>query len=198
MYIFMERLEKLSDSHTVKNLLYKVRHGLRREQSLWARDKFLKVGDLDKFLKSHLESELCNFEKLNKDNAEWYGQLITDNVFNFIKEHTTMLAPKRIGNKLYCTAFPCDMQNYIEATDFKMKRYYACHCPFARESILTDKTVSDTLCNCSLGHVMNFIEAFLDRSLTGRVVSSVLGGSLLCEYEIDIPDDIMAEYVNIK
>ena len=52
-----------------------------------------------------------------------------------------------------------------------------------------------TLCNCSLGHVMNFIEAFLGRSLRGRVIRSVLSGDLTCEYEIAIPDDIIAEYV---
>lgn len=42
---------------------------------------------------------------------------------------------------------------------------------------------------------MNFIEAFLGRSLRGRVIRSVLSGDLTCEYEIAIPDDIIAEYV---
>ncbi len=42
---------------------------------------------------------------------------------------------------------------------------------------------------------MNFAEAFLDRELEGRVVRSVLNGDLTCEYETEIPDDIMQKYV---
>lgn len=76
-----------------------------------------------------------------------------------------------------------------------MKRYHACHCPFAKESILSENVVSSALCNCSLGHVMNFAEAFMDRELRGKVVHSVLNGDLICEYEIEIPDDIMQKYV---
>ena len=92
-------------------------------------------------------------------------------------------------------AFPCNMSEYLKATDDTMRRYHACHCPFAKASLLSDAPVSPTLCNCSLGHVMNFIEAFLGRSLRGRVIRSVLSGDLTCEYEIAIPDDIIAEYV---
>lgn len=106
-----------------------------------------------------------------------------------------MLAPVRIGKKLRCMAFPCNMSEYLKATDDTMRRYHACHCPFAKASLLSDAPVSPTLCNCSLGHVMNFIEAFLGRSLRGRVIRSVLSGDLTCEYEIAIPDDIIAEYV---
>lgn len=42
---------------------------------------------------------------------------------------------------------------------------------------------------------MNFTEAFMGRELEGKVVHSVLNGDLTCEYEIEIPDDIMQKYV---
>ena len=60
---------------------------------------------------------------------------------------------------------------------------------------MADETVSPTLCYCSLGHVMNFSEAFLGRELEGRVVRSVLNGDLTCEYEATIPEDIMSKYL---
>ena len=69
------------------------------------------------------------------------------------------------------------------------------HCPFAKESILSDMPISPILCYCSLGHVMNFTEAFLGRELEGRVVRSVLNKDLTCEYEITIPEDIMTQYI---
>lgn len=105
-----------------------------------------------------------------------------------------MLAPVRKGNKLHCMAFPFNMKAYLATDDEKRKRYYACHCPFAKESILSEHVVPSVLCNCSLGHVMNFTEAFLGRALEGKVVCSVLHGDLTCEYEITIPDDIMRKY----
>ena len=129
---------------------------------------------------------------------DFYGQEISDEVLAFVKENPEMLAPVRRGNKLYCMAFPCNMKAYLNATDEKMKRYHACHCPFAKESILSENVVSSALCNCSLGHVINFTEAFMDRELEGKVVRSVLNGDLTCEYEIEIPDDIMQWYVARK
>lgn len=195
MHRFMEKFDEMADSETIKRILYKVRHGLTPANSVWAREKFLEMDDLDKFLQFHLQKELDMFIRLNVEGKDFYGQPITDEVLDFIKENPSMLAPVREGNKLLCMAFPGDMVKYLQAEDNRQKRYYACHCPFARESILAENTVSSTLCNCSLGHVMNFTEAFLDRELEGRVVSSVLGGDLVCKYEITIPDDIMDRYV---
>ena len=198
MQVFMKRLEERADSDIIKNILYKVRHGLHPSQSAWARDKFLAVGDLDKFLQTCHDNEMSHFIELNREKKDFYGDEITDKVLEFIKNNPSLLAPVREGNKLYCMAFPANMQKYLDAPDDKMKRYHACHCPFAKESILSEVPVSSTLCNCSLGHVMNFTEAFLGRELEGNVVHSVLGGDLTCEYEITLPDDIMDEYVNKK
>lgn len=130
-----------------------------------------------------------------KEDKDFYEQKITDEVLEFIRKNPAMLAPVRKGNKLIRMAFPCNRQEYLKAKDSTMKRYHTCHCPFAKESILSEKTVSATLCYCSLGHVMNFAEAFLDRELEGKVVHPVLSGDLTCEYEITITDDIMEQYV---
>lgn len=191
MYSFISRLETMADEKTVRRILYRVRHGLHPSQSAWAREEFLKIGDLDMFLQKHLERETKRFVELNREHRDFYGQEITDEVLEFIQKNPSMLAPVRHGNKLHCMAFPYNMKEYLNAADDTMRRYHACHCPFAKESILSDMPVSSTLCYCSLGHVMNFTEAFLDRELEGRVVRSVLNGDLTCEYEIMIPEEIM-------
>lgn len=194
MYLFMKRLEEMTDGVTLKRILYKVRHGLHPSKCEWAHEEFLKIGNLDGFLNKHLHSELNHFIQLNHEGKDFYGQEITDEVLEFIKENPSMLAPVREGNKLHCMAFPFNMKEYLRADDEKMKRYYACHCPFAKESILSENVVPSVLCNCSLGHVMNFTEAFLGRALEGKVLRSVLRGDLTCEYEITIPIDIMQKY----
>ncbi|MCI9071816.1 MAG: hypothetical protein HFH80_03250 [Lachnospiraceae bacterium] len=195
---FMKRLEEMADPKTVKKILYKVRHGLHPSQCEWAHKEFMEIGDLDDFLNKHLNDELNHFIELNSEKKDFYGQEISDEVLTFIKENPKMLAPVREGNKLYCMAFPNNMKEYLRATDEKMKRYHACHCPFAKESILSENVVSPALCNCSLGHVMNFAEAFMGRELEGNMICSVLNGDLTCEYEIEIPNDIMQKYVTSK
>ena len=87
------------------------------------------------------------------------------------------------------------MVNYINETDERKKRYYACHCPFARGSILAEGAeVSRTLCYCSLGHAKVMWEAILKMELDGEVLQSVLGGDLMCKYVIYLPEEIVKRY----
>lgn len=83
--------------------------------------------------------------ELNREGKDFYGQEITDEVLAFIKENPSMLAPVRKGNKLHCMAFPFNMKAYLATDDEKMKRYYVCHCPFAKESILSEHVVPSVM-----------------------------------------------------
>ncbi len=195
MALFMDRLEKMTDKKNVKKIFCKVRHGLHPAKCSQAHKRFVETGNLDKFLRIMGEEGVKEFTRLNREKKDFYGQEITDEVLEFIRQNPKMLTAERMGNKLYTMAFPNNMKEYISAADEKMKRYHACHCPFAKESILSENVVSSALCNCSLGHVMNCYEEFMGRELTGSVIRSVLNGDLACEYEIVIPNDIMREYV---
>lgn len=198
MYVFMKKLEEMAPRNTIEKIFCRVRHGLHPSQMSQLHEEFQETGDLDAFLCKFREDAMADFVQLNREKRDFYGQEITDEVLDFIRRNPAMLAPVRRGNKLHCMAFPYNMAEYLKAEDDIIKRYHACHCPFARESILSDTTVSPILCHCSLGHVMNFMEAFLGRELKGRPVRSVLSGDLTCEYEIDIPDDIMENYVRSR
>jgi hypothetical protein len=195
MVTFMERFDSIVDKPTAKKILSKVRHGLKPAQSVWAREKFLKIGNLDEFIKQSLNESISDFEKLYDEKKDFYGDIITKEVLDFLKSSPSTLVGVREGNKLHFTAFPAQMHKYLNATDIKMKRYYACHCPFAKESILAEKTVSSTLCYCSLGHIKNFWEAVFDRELDGEVLTSALKGDIKCIYVVYIPNDIMDSYV---
>ena len=123
MYLFMKRLEEMTEEETLKKILCKVRHGLHPYQCEWANKEFMEICNLDDFLKKHLNDELNHFIKLNSEKEDFYGQEISDEVLAFIKENPEMLAPVRKGNKLYCMAFPYNMKEYLKATDEKRKSY---------------------------------------------------------------------------
>ncbi len=194
----IERLGQIADAPTVHRILINVRHGLKPSQSAWAREALARAGDLDTFIENQVEQGLRDFENLLREGKDFYGQPVTEEVLAFIRENPGMLSGVREGNILCLTAFPAEMEKYLRADDPVMRRYYACHCPFAKESILEGKTVSATLCHCSLGHVMNFWEAAFDTELTGEVLASALAGDEKCAFSVRIPDHIMERFVHTQ
>jgi hypothetical protein len=195
MAILMERLDKIIDKQMANRILSRVRHGLKPSDCAGAREKFLRYNDLDAFISDSIKEGNEEFEKLYQEGKDFYGQPVTKEVLDFIKKNPGLLSGVREGNKMYLIAFPANMSEYLQASDPRMKRYHACHCPFAKESILADKTVSSTLCYCSLGHIKNFWEAVFDRELDGEVITSALSGDMLCTYVLYLSDDIMISYV---
>jgi hypothetical protein len=108
-----------------------------------------------------------------------------------------MLAAVRKGADLHVTGFPYDIAAYLRATDEREKRYHACHCPFARESIRQPEgEVSKALCYCSLGHAKIMWEAIFEQDLDGDVATSALAGDPLCRYVIHLPGEIVERHTS--
>lgn len=193
---FMRRFDSMTDTETAKVILTNVRHGLKHSQFDWAREKFAESGyNIDTFIENKYKEDVEYFTHLRDTGGDFYGQPIAKEVYDFIFEQGILTDKARKGAEIHITGFPYDMVNYIKETDERKKRYYACHCPFARESILTEGAeVSKTLCFCSLGHAKVMWEAVLNVELDGEVVQSVLGGDLICKYVIYLPDEIVKKY----
>jgi len=151
--------------------------------------KYLTIADVDLLLNKLNDKFLNALRKCHKSGELFFNQKIDDVAMN--EYETGKWSMRREGTKIILTKNPFMMGKYLAGTDNKMKRYYACHCPWARQSILTDRTVSKSFCYCSFGHDKYELESAFGRQLDGRVVCSVLEeGSLQCVFEVDIPDDI--------
>ena len=139
--------------------------------------KDVTLSDLDAFIKES-----------NENHVNYHG---TDNTAleAFDSEEWKI---RREGSKVTVVQIPFLKNKYLSQTDEKMKRYYACRCPWVRASILKGETVASSFCHCSLGYQKQGFETFFGRHLDGRVVKSVVDeGVLQCVFEIDIPNDIM-------
>ena len=132
----------------------------------------------------HTLNEFCDSGQL------FFNQIIDDSV---IKEYESgRWDIRREGTKIIFIKIPFLMTRYLNETDNQMKRFYACHCPWARKSIMTDQNISQSFCYCSFGHDKQGLEWAFGRELDGRVICSVLdGNSVQCMFEADIPDDIV-------
>ncbi|MFW9957503.1 MAG: hypothetical protein ACFFCT_05495 [Candidatus Odinarchaeota archaeon] len=187
----LKRMNKVLTPDDCKKVLVDVAHGLPRDFRKGEREKFLKAGSVDEYLRREREDGIAELEKHRDNGTLFFNQYITDNVVNFVKGRPDVLVGERRGNTIYHTKIPYMTQEYLEATDDKMKRYYACHCAWARESILKDDEISPEFCHCSGGFTKQSWEAALGQPLEVGIIKSALKGDLECSFKIYLPDDIV-------
>lgn len=98
-------------------------------------------------------------------------------------------AGNREGNAIFVTKIPYAPVEYLQETDPKMKRYYQCHCPLARASILNESPgVSPLFCYCSGGYEKLAFDVVFGEPVRVSVLKNALAGDLTCRFQIDIPD----------
>lgn len=188
----VEKMEKVLDPSDCKKILADVAHGLPRDFRKGEREKFLKAGSIDEYLKQKRENAIAELEKHRDEGSLFYNQYITDDAVEFVKSRPDVLSGERRENTIYHTKIPYMVQEYLEATDERMKRYYACHCAWARESILdNDVDVSASFCHCSGGFTKMPWEAAIDQPLEYEMVKSVLKGDDECSFIIQLPEDVI-------
>ena len=188
----VEKMEKVLNPSDCKKILADVAHGLPRDFRKGEREKFLKAGSIDEYLKQKRENAIAELEKHRDERSLFYNQYITDAVVEFVKSRPDVLSGERRGNTIYHTKIPFMVQEYLEATDKRMKRYYACHCAWARESILDDDVdVSSNFCHCSGGFTKMPWEAALNQPLDYEMVKSVLMGDDECSFVIHLPENVI-------
>lgn len=197
MRIFLRRFDEMVEPQVRREIFCRVRHGLKPDDFGWARAKFLEYNDIDKFCADMRSETLDGFAKSVESGEDFHGQPVDKSVYDFVLSQPFLLYGARDGNKIAAVAIPCETMEYLKEKDPKKKRYYACHCRFARRSILQEEGgVSKTICHCSLGHTKIFWEAALGAELEGEIESSALNGDYLCKFIIRLPDEIMQKYVS--
>lgn len=189
----MERLEMMIDPKTCEETLIEVAHGLPREfYDRGQRERFLAARDLDEYLEQERKSFIALLEKHRDEGTPFFNQEIDDDVVQWIKDNPGIGSEKREGDYLIHTKIPFLAKEYLAETDERMKRYYACHCGWAREAIRTgEHEVSATFCHCSGGFTVRPWEIAFDQPLEVEMVASVLQGDDRCTFKIPIPKDVL-------
>jgi hypothetical protein len=97
----------------------------------------------------------------------------------------------RDGRRLYITKIPYNAKEYLVEKDPTLKRYYACHCPWARESIKRGNlSMNPIFCNCSGGFSKKPWEVIFDQPLQVEVLESALKGDLRCRFVVHLPENL--------
>ena len=155
------------------------------------RKKYIKIGDIDKYLIKKHKSFVKRLKTCQQKGELFYTQEITDEVVKFVQERPEIESGVREGNILYTSKIPYNTKQFLIETDPTMKRFYACHCPWARESIKAGNIqLNPVFCNCSGGYHKKPWEVIFRQTLRVEVLESVLKGDFRCRFAIHLPENL--------
>jgi hypothetical protein len=191
MQVVMERLEDAIGEEGTKALIADCLRDLPESSYATPREKYVELGDFDQFLEWKGDDFIAQLEKIKAEDGVFFTQKITDEVIAYVESNPEIRQGVREGNILYEAKIPYMTIEYLSESDETLKRYYYCHCPWARDSIIQDDVeVSPTFCNCSAGFHKKYYEVVLGQPLKAEVSETVLAGDPWCKFAIHLPEGI--------
>ncbi len=183
----MARLKMHTSPELYKKILAGNNHGVSEQSMQAEKELYDKSESLEQYLKERHERKVAELQSHCDSGQVWFEQEITQPVVDFVASNQEILSAVEKDGKLYVTKIPYDTPAYLAAKTDKEKNYYACHCTFAREAILSGQdAVSPDWCYCSAGFAKFPFEVILGRKLDVKVINSALDGDGFCRFEIDL------------
>jgi hypothetical protein len=154
--------------------------------------KYRKARDIDEYLKKRHRGFVKWLKQHQRQGQLFFTQEITDEVVAFVQGNQEIGGGRREGNIVYETKIPYMTKQYLHENDPTMKRYYACHCPWAREAIRHGEAgLVQDFCYCSGGFHKKPFEVVFGQPLKVEVLESVLRGDSRCRFAIYLPEEIV-------
>jgi hypothetical protein len=193
--LVMKRLEGKLGKEKTKELLRPCLHGGPPVGT--DKEKLHELKDLDKFLKIKNQEFVNEAEQHRNDGTAMFAQLVDNKVLDYVKTVPTMGAGVRDDNKIIVTKIPYQIKKFLNADTNHMKRYYWCYCPWVRGAIKdgTEREISPNFCYCSGGYFKLYWDEMFDQPINVEPLQTALWGDMVCKFAIEIPNQIMKEYV---
>jgi len=96
--------------------------------------------------------------------------------------------PLREGHTIYSAKSPRDPKGYENAQDDLERRQACCFCPLVRNH--TSQGMPTTFCYCGSGWYRQQWEGTIGRPVTVKIVKSILKGDDVCQFAIQLPEDM--------
>ncbi|MBD3171433.1 hypothetical protein GF326_03070 [Candidatus Bathyarchaeota archaeon] len=146
-------------------------------------------GDIDAWLDKMHKAAVADLEEHLREDKVWFEQIITQDIVDYVRSNPELLSGVRRGEWIYNMKFPYAPQDYLDADDSVMKRYYMCHCPLARSAVLTgEPEIPMDWCYCSAGYGKLRYDIAFGEETEVEVLESVFNGSDRCRFRIKIPE----------
>lgn len=131
---------------------------------------------------------VATLEEHARSGRPWFEQIVTPDFVEHVRGNQEIGAGVRDGDRILFAKVPYAPQQYLDEQDDLLKRYYMCHCPLARESII-DQTlaVDPMLCHCSAGFTAVAFEVIFGQPVEVEVLETALAGQTRCRFAVRIP-----------
>ncbi len=194
MFPVIDRLIGLVGYEATEQLLSACLRDLPDEYFLGDREKYIKYGDIDIYLRKKHQALVRWLQNCQRKDELFFSQEITDDVVEYVKDNPEIESGVREGNLLYISKIPYNAKQFLIETDPTMKRYYACHCPWAREAIKTEAIqMNPVFCFCSAGFSKKPWEVIFGQTLQVEVLELVLKGDFRCRFAVHLPENLVLE-----
>jgi hypothetical protein len=189
--VIKKYISKLNENLSVKEcqkVLAGNHHNIDVNNFAEDKKRFSDATSLEVFLKEKHERLVATLSHHSETGELWFEQVVTPEVVEYVKEHQQIQTGIVEGNRIITQKIPYNPSAWLQESDVMMKRYYACHCPFVRESVLSGEEVSSLWCYCSGGFTKLFFEYIFEEDLDVELLESVLDGYENCKFAIKIPN----------
>ncbi|NOQ21828.1 MAG: hypothetical protein GQ565_04145 [Candidatus Aegiribacteria sp.] len=191
--LLANRLMELG-SDTCHEVLADNHHGIPHDSFQKHLQWFEESDSIDSFLKRVHVERIRILQQHLDDGKAWFEQEITPEVIELVKGNQEILSAVRDGKYLYVTKIPYSPKDWLKETDSLMKRYYACHCPLAREAIIMNgPDIPMDWCYCSGGFQKLMFDVVFGESTHVEVLQSVLAGDPVCRFRISLPEKMIPD-----
>lgn len=148
---------------------------------------------IDAFLEKKRKDRIKEFEKHRDDGTPAFAQIVDDDVGEYVKNNSTSGLGKREGNILYVSKNPYQIKKSLETDDLRMKRFYACFCPWVRGAIKdgSEHEVSKHFCQCSGGWYKGYYEQLFEQPIKIEPYETALSGYPYCKFVVHLPENVI-------
>lgn len=188
---FMDRLEAGIGEKATREVLLTGPHAAPPEAYAEEKEWLKESKDIDEYLLKRREKFVDELREHMENDTLFFTQPINQDALDYVKRNPEIGGGVRKGKKIYQMKVPYMMIEYLKEKDPTMKRYYYCHCPLARESILSGEKISRNFCYCSAGFEKKPFEVAFGRPLKADVEKSVLWGDAVCRFAVEIPEEYL-------
>ena len=186
---FMQNLEATLGEKKAREILSSGPHAGPDEEYLSEKQDFIASKSLDDFLEKRRKEYVELLEKHMKEKTLYFTQEIDEEVLDYVRRTPTCQVGVREGDVICVTKIPYMAKKYLHEKDPKRKRYYYCHCPWVRESIMSSAKISPNFCYCSAGFEKRVWDIIFDHPVEAEVLETVLKGDYVCKFAIHIPKE---------
>jgi hypothetical protein len=184
----IERLERAIGVEACQDFLSGCLRDLPDEYYVREREVYESCKDIDEYLVKKKQRFVEQLEACQREGRLFFAQEITDEVLEFVSSEPEIGGGVRDGNVVYETKIPFMTREYLTEDNETLKRFYYCHCPWARYAIKNNEKVTPAFCNCSAGFHKKPWEILYGKRIKVDVLESVLQGDARCRFAIHLPE----------